>query len=144
MKKFIAFCLATIMVFCLCACSNVSAMTDTERASFQCFINSVKDPTSIILYGDILVIENTQGTTLQFHYNAKNGFGAYVGNTIGQIHNVSGDILCCNEDSRYFVDISWVTEPSGAQIAEANNLTVRTISGEDVAEEFGLQWIALS
>lgn len=106
MRKFIAFCLVMVMLFCLCACGHKADMTDDERSSFQFFCNKMKDPTSIILYGDIIAIKTEKGATIQFQYNAKNGYGGYVGNTMGQVHMVAGDMLFLDEEDADFVDIS--------------------------------------
>lgn len=143
MKRFIAIILIVLSMLCLCACGGYK-MTDMERASFQCFVNSVKDPTSLILYGDIVVCQTDKGMTMQFNYNAKNGFGAYVGITAGEVHNTGGNPLFVDEDSQYFVDINEFLEPSYAERIENSGFNLYTISGEDVANSFGIQWMPLS
>lgn len=144
MRKFIAFCLVMVMLFCLCACGHKADMTDDERSSFQFFCNKMKDPTSIILYGDIIAIKTEKGATIQFQYNAKNGYGGYVGNTMGQVHMVVGDMLFLDEEDADFVDISDFTKPSYAEFMDKHNIEVHIISGEDVANEFGVEWMPLS
>lgn len=143
MKKFTAFILAILMVFALVACSNPMSFNDEETEAFEYFMTCVKDPTSVIIYGDIQFVKFNDSLTMHITYNAKNGYGAYGGVDTAQVMVLgSGEKVICSSEDWDFLDLSYLKNNEMRVAFEENNegSYVHFINGNRVAAKYDIEY----
>lgn len=111
MKKIICILMALALIMGFSACQN-NTLNSQENSSQESsipdeyiefikeFKDNLKDPSSMMLYGDVIVFHpedyETISKTISFEYNAKNGFGGYVGKDFVEI-------IISSEDKPLFI-----------------------------------------
>lgn len=170
MKRFLQNILSIFLIFSLGACSantnEVAAPRDSpEEKISQRYVeavevlkNDLKDPTSMRIYGDILVVDikETQSTMLSIVYDSKNSYGGYPGKSKANIL-LSPDVnpSYVEEDSEFFIDLRELynsqeellrnVESGKYQKTEEieellESTTFETISGEQMAKELAIEY----
>ncbi len=159
MGRFSKIILAIFLIF-LAGCS-----IDNDEDIFQRYVeatqilkNDLKDPTSMRIYGDILVVDikDTKGIMLSIIYDSKNSYGAYPGKSQANILlSPDEDPSYVGEGSEHFVDLRYLYEKQEEfrnmvdtgkyEITEEmkeslNSVTFEIISGEQMAKELGVEY----
>ncbi|MBQ0090856.1 MAG: hypothetical protein KBT27_16145 [Prevotellaceae bacterium] len=145
MKKFVSFIIAILFIFGLTGCSEPVAFNDEEAEAFEYFMTCVKDPSSVIIYGDITFVKLNDALAMHVTYNAKNGFGAYAGVTTVQVMVLkSGEKVICNEDDCYFVDLDYLRDDEmRTKFIEQNEGSyVHFIGGDWVSRTYNVDYKA--
>lgn len=168
-KKFRFICLifALILVFVFSSCSSASSIPERYVEAVMGYKNSLKDPTSMRIYGDVLVqsmvdpeTEEVTGTFISIFCDAKNSYGGYGGKSeILIVMAPSEDPAYIDEDSSSYLDIRGFYEvyeevkqyietgnTANGQIDlnEANEIlnsvTFEILSGEQMANAVGAEY----
>lgn len=143
MKKFTAFILAILMVCSLVGCSKSTAFNDEETEAFEYFMTCVKDPSSVIIYGDITSVKLKDSLMMHITYNAKNSYGGYAGVTTAQITVLkSGAMIICDEEDWDFIDLSYLDNDAVRETFEEQNegSYVHFRDGKAVAAKYDIEY----
>lgn len=145
MKKKLVLGVVAAMLFILCACNNTSAPEIPERyiEAISTVKNDLKDPTSMRVYGDVLVGSQLDSSTLEstgvifisIVYDGKNSFGSYGGKSEALIVlSPDDDPMYVNDDSSQFISVRDLYESYEglAQMMEAGEIANERI--EEVQE----------
>ena len=164
-KKFRLICLifALISVFVFSSCSSTSSIPERYVEAVMGYKNSLKDPTSMRIYGDVLVqsmvdpeTEEVTGTFISIFCDAKNSYGGYGGKSeILIVMAPSEDPAYIDEDSsiRGFYEVyegvkQYVETGNTAneqidlnEVNEIlNSVTFEILSGEQMANAVGAEY----
>ncbi len=150
-KKFRLICLifALISVFLFSSCSSTSSIPERYVEAVLIYKNSLKDPSSMRIYGDIVVasIAEQDGQLISIICDAKNSYGGYSGKKeIEILLSTEFDPLFFDEDSEYFIGIrdtyEMVMEQTDEEIIEQMNnlMTFELYRGEDMAKAIGAEY----
>lgn len=156
MKKFVyaIFCFFTLISLTACNSDNSTAYDDLkipERyiEAVEGIKNDLKDPTSMRIYGDIVVanLEEKNATVISVVYDAKNAYGAFSGKTITNIYLTPDNdpAYVSEENAEYYIDIrelynkqSKYTEEELSEMRENGTLSATVnyeiFSGEEMAK----------
>ncbi len=97
------------------------------------FAKELKDPDSMVITSDILRAKVESGAEVWcFRYNAKNGFGAYVGNEKVEIYAMNGEpFFYAREGSTEFANFQYMLE----EVAEKgySELDCKKFNGKRIA-----------
>lgn len=89
--------------------NNNSTISAQYINAVQAFKTTLKDPASLRIYGDAVVMTAMDGELkiLSLEYDAKNSYGGYTGRSFVNIHIGDGDdeLLFIDEDDKHYIDV---------------------------------------
>ena len=156
MKKAVYLILTIILMFALPSCNSTSDIPERYIEAITEYKNNLKDPTSMRIYGNIIVATFTSDETkvISVICDAQNSYGGYGGkDTVEIVLMPEDDPVFFNSDSDYFFDIRKLydlredTDETSGISEEAKEeldaiLTFEVISGEDVAKTVGAEYFS--
>ncbi len=115
----------------------------------QYFMDHLKTPESLKIYGDIYVFTTDGGpnkggsAVLSMKYDAHNGYGAYNGSEIVELWVMTaGSYAWIESDSDYYLDIRKALVGSTGSIREnEQGVELETINGEAMAQILGATYV---
>lgn len=127
----------------------ISEMNKQYIEIAQWYKDNLREPESLKIYGDIVVMEydggaNAEGSTvLSLKCDAKNGYGAYSGSDIVEIWLFpTGDMAAIDSDDSYFLDIRKSLKDQGKlDLSKNTSLNFITISGEAMAKILNVEYV---
>lgn len=84
---------------------TIKEIPDEVVSLMQHFLNGLKDPSSLQIYGDIYVAKIGTSVGADFYYNAKNGMGGYAGIHRVSYNNLLDVYFLYKENEDGFIDI---------------------------------------
>lgn len=149
---------ALFLILCSCTgCQNPNAGENIPQRYIEAIKlvkNDLKDPTSMRIYGDIVVlkIDESNLMVISVIYDAKNGYGAYTGKSTAEIVlSPEADPAYVTDDSDQFNDIRAMAESYENMIdsekeqfeaAGGSKMEVEVLSGETIASLLDVEFYA--